>query len=486
MCKLECNQHITKIPDEKLRRRAVERALNRSYQPDASTPGSTSTNPAIDELNKTFALVIIGDTTAVLKIVDNKISFLKVTAFEQWHANRHVQFGDKKIPLGKFWLTHPKRRQYQGLIFSPAGEVPGYYNLWRGFTVEPKPGDCSKFLAHLKDNVCCGHIGYYNWIVGWFAQIAQQPDKKPGTSLALRGKQGTGKTKVGDVFGSLLGSHYIQVSDPRYITGRFNSHLVSCLLLHPDEAFWAGDHAAEGKLKDLVTGLDHLIEFKGKEPIRVRNFVRMLITGNPDWLVPAGLEERRFAVFDMGEDKIQDKEYFAAIDYEMDHGGREALLDYLLKFDLTSVDLRTIPKTAALFDQKLSSLTAEQGWWLDILKSGELPRGCDEGGRCPCHTLFDRYITKAIRQGIRRRAIETQIGMFLNKYVPGLQKHKGDYRRWDGMKNVDDYGWLYVFPSLKACREAFGKRLGQAIAWEDEEADWSNEPMPDPLDFGEG
>jgi len=34
----------------------------------------------------------------------------------------------------------------------------------------------------------------------------------------LRGKQGVGKTKVGEVFASLLGVHFKQVSDPRYVT----------------------------------------------------------------------------------------------------------------------------------------------------------------------------------------------------------------------------------------------------------------------------
>ena len=87
----------------------------------------------------------------------------------------------------------------------------------------------------------------------------------------------------------------------------------------------AGVHAAEGKLKDLITGQDHLIEFKGKEPIKVRNYVRLFVTGNPDWLVPAGFEERRFAVLEIGEAHMQDKAYFAAIDEQMDNGGREAL-----------------------------------------------------------------------------------------------------------------------------------------------------------------
>src|SRR4029079_7777191 len=97
---------------------------------------------------------------------------------------------------------------------------------------------------------------HFNWVVGWFAHIVQLPEEKTGTSVAIRGKQGAGKTIVGWVVGEILGDHYNLVSDPRFVVGRFNSHLVSCLLLHCDEAFWAGDHAAEGKLKDLVTG-DH-------------------------------------------------------------------------------------------------------------------------------------------------------------------------------------------------------------------------------------
>jgi hypothetical protein len=137
-------------------------------------------------------------------------------------------------------------------------------------------------------------------------------------------------------------------TDPRYVTGRFNSHLVLALLLPADEGFWAGDHAAEGKIKDLVTGDFHFIEFKGREPIKIRNYVRLLVTGNPDWLVPAGMEERRFAVFDVGEDHMQDHAYFAAIEKQMNEAGREALLDYLLGFDLSTVYLPQIPKAARL------------------------------------------------------------------------------------------------------------------------------------------
>jgi hypothetical protein len=77
---------------------------------------------------------------------------------------------------------HTQRREYAGLVFAPGRDVPGYFDLWRGYAVEPRRGDCSKFLAHLRDNVCRGDDALYGWVVGWFAQIVQQPDKKLGTA----------------------------------------------------------------------------------------------------------------------------------------------------------------------------------------------------------------------------------------------------------------------------------------------------------------
>lgn len=438
-------------------------------------------DPDVTRVNETYALVIVGDKTAVLKLVGNEISFLTASAFDQWHANQYVDRNEKKIPLAKYWMSHPQRRQYEGIVFDPSRrEVPRHFNLWRGFSVEPRPGDCSKFLAHLHDNVCRGDEALHNWVVGWMADIVQHPARKVGTSLVLRGPQGVGKTKVGEVFGSLLGEHYALVSDPRFITGRFNGHLLSCILLHCDEAFWAGDHAAEGKLKDLVTGDHHFVEFKGKEAIRVRNHVRLLVTGNQNWLVPAGFGERRFGTLDVGEKHKQDHAYFAAIDAEMDNGGREALLYHLSNFDLTTVNLRTIPKTTALLDQKLSSLDAEQGWWLDVLSRGELPWGCEWARECATSKLFDTFIKHAQRQGVRRKSIETQLGMFLNKHVPGLRRNlHGQYVIWTAASEIKNIaGPTYKFPSLLDCRAAFESAMQQQFVW-DEKVDWTHAPSPD-------
>jgi Family of unknown function (DUF5906) len=448
-----------KKPEEYLRRQ-IARARKRATDPDVAA------------MNETYAVVSIGGQVAVMKQYrssEGKPDFklLTVSAFHTLLANKHVRRGGRMVRLPKHWIEHPQRRDYEGLVFAPGRDVPGYYNLWRGFAVEARPGDCSKFLAHLRDNVCRGDEALYRWVVGWLAQIFQQPHEKSGTSLAIRGKQATGKTKVGEVIGSLLGPHFVAVADPRYVTGHFNSHLVSCLLLHTDEAFWAGDHTAEGKIKDLVTGRWQHIEFKGKEPIPVRNFVRLLVTGNPDWVVPAAFEERRFACLEIGEDHLGDHSYFAAIDQEMDNGGREALLHYLLNFDYSDLNLRRIPHTSALLEQKIASMTPERGWWLDLLRSGTLPGDWDGVGEAPSEFLYESFIAHAQRRAVYRRSIETSIGIFLRKAVKGLRSRKGMYaidsRRSNPRRKE---GPIYVFPGLQECRKYFSELLQANIPWE--------------------
>ena len=368
-----------------------------------------------------------------------------------------------------------------GIEFAPPGSATrtGYYNLFQGFAVEPRQGDCSKFLAHLKDNAARGDEATYLWIVGWWAQILQQPSVKMETALVLRGPFGAGKTKIGQVMGSLIGDHYLLVASPRYITGQFNSHMASLLVLHADEAFWAGDKASVGTLRDLVTGDHHMLEYKDVDPIRIKNHMRLFVTGNPDWMVPAGFKERRWAVFDMGEEHMQDHAYFAAIDHEMNNGGREALLHYLLNFDLSQVDLRTIPKTAALLDQQIESMTPEQAWWLETLMSGVLPprpHGVNEPHVCPKDDLFERYVRHAQDTGDRSPVDRDE-----DRHVPAraarreAEGHTPHCRR--------PAASLLRAAAAQGLPPAFRRELGQPVDWGE---GWESEEWQHGHDWLEG
>jgi Family of unknown function (DUF5906) len=125
---------------------------------------------------------------------------------------------------------------------------------------------------------------------------------------------------------ALTGGVFRSGSDEaRYITGQFNAHMASCLLLQADEAVWAGDKAAEGRLKGIITSETQMIESKGVDPIRLRNFLRVIMTSNEGWVVPAGMDERRFCVLDVGSGCAQNHEYFGEMDDELNAGGRERL-----------------------------------------------------------------------------------------------------------------------------------------------------------------
>ena len=52
------------------------------------------------------------------------------------------------------------------------------------------------------------------------------------------------------------------------------------------------------------------------------------------------------------------------------------MLHDLPRRDLSEFDIRQIPQSKALGEQKLLSLDAQQKWWMDKLVAGELVDGC--------------------------------------------------------------------------------------------------------------
>ena len=48
------------------------------------------------------------------------------------------------------------RRQYQGVVFEPKGNVPEFFNLWEGYAVDPKPGEWALFRHHIEDVIANG------------------------------------------------------------------------------------------------------------------------------------------------------------------------------------------------------------------------------------------------------------------------------------------------------------------------------------------
>jgi hypothetical protein len=438
-------------------------------------------------MNKQFALVPLGSRVVIFwerphARVEERKKFLSIEAFDAYHSNifceRRLADGKVKVvAIGRAWRQWSGRRTYEGVEFFPDPHnmpgTPGYYNLWGGFAVEPSdtvdPSRYSVFRDHLLNNVCSGREDLFLWLFAYFAHMIQKPRERPGVALVLRGPMGCGKTKVGEVIGRLIENNYFLVDDPRYVTGNFNAHMAHCLMLQADEAVWAGDKKAEGRLRGLVTSSVQQIENKGMDPIRLPNYVRLMLTSNEDWVVPAGKDERRFCVLDVHGRCAQNREYFAELDAELAAGGLNFLLRDLLLFDLNSVDLGRIPKTLALLDQKTKSLNSLDSWWYDRLMMGA-PTHRHDGwtDHVVCELLYSDYIVASEKQGIKRKVSAISFGKDLFKLVPGLDRQKRavpEHGGPDGLTVITKRRWCYVIPDLETCRAGWDELMQQPTEW---------------------
>lgn len=447
--------HFTELPDEPPPPPLVEDKLS-----------------PVEELNRDYAFVLTGGGHHIIREKPKGIEHINELSFHRYFASRVVSIGNGKTEaLTRIWMNSPKRRSYDGFCFRPGLEPEaGYYNLWRGFSVQPADtgtqeakDSVAAFLEHAEDNVCVGDHELFVWLMTYFAHLVQRPWEKPLVALVMRGEKGVGKNALVDRVGHLLGNHHLTVSDRRYLIGNFNSHLENCLLLTLDEAFWSGDKQAEGMLKNLITGSHHVVEQKGREPYKVENCTRVCILGNERWLVPATQDERRFAVFDVGSARRQHNKYFHDMRVGMERGGYALLLRYLLDWDLSQADPNRAPQTSGLLGQKNETLEPLAQWWQDCLAEGEIV--CSEIRGWP-KEVSKRDMRDSFGRYLKNRQIKSRVpgaiafGRVVKDFLPSLV---GDQK----VKEGDHYVNCYQLPPLKRARAEFEAQIGGAIRWDE-------------------
>ena len=446
----------------------IERATGKDVESDP-----------LKKLNENYAYVVNGGLGHVLwETTDHlgnfKVEHLSVQTFHQLLASRMLPLGNNRMtPLSEAWMKYKKRRTYQGICFSPEKEVPSnFYNLWRGFSVEvPKSGEkftpkavksLALFKEHLLQNVCANDLNLFHWLMSYFAHMFQRPGEKPLTALVFRGSKGVGKNAFIDCIGHMLGTHYLLTSNRRYLIGNFNAHLEKLILLTFDEAFWSGDKQAEGILKDLITGKQHVVERKGKETYSVANKTRVIILGNEEWLVPASHDERRYAVFNVGDKRKRDFKFFISMREGMEEGGYRLLLQYLLSYNFTGINLSEPPDTKGLRDQKDASLSPFHQWWRECLIEERIV-GSDvdvwpkEIERC---MVREAYLRHAKKHNVRSRSISAQLfGKLMNECAPGIGTHRKTLE--DGTRPR-----TYVIPNVPFLRNEWDAFMGYKSEWD--------------------
>lgn len=342
--------------------------------------GGVAAADPIEELNKRYFLAPVGDggvshweVRADPDTGQTVAHPIKSLAFSLALENKvvSVQEGGRMRPqaASRYFNRHPRRRQYDRVMFAPgAPERPGVFNLWSGFAVEPASGDVGLFTrlmeALLPDPVM------RNYVLRWMAHLVQRPGVRTDVAVVLRGGRGVGKGSLARVLLAIFGRYGLHITQPRHLTGNFNAHLAHTAFVFADEAVWAGDRSATGPLKTLITEPTLLIERKGFDAAPARNCVSVLFASNEGWVVPAGDDERRFAVTDCGDALRGEHGFFHNYNAWLEEGGVAAVLSHLLSIDLSGWEPRKVPHTAALDEQKLHTLDPLDRWVYSRLTEG--------------------------------------------------------------------------------------------------------------------
>ncbi|MGR9169646.1 DUF5906 domain-containing protein [Rhizobium sp. KDH_Rht_773_N] len=424
--------------------------------------------PKIARMNRMHAVVRAAGRTMILHQFPGKpVSFGSVGDLHNYYENDRVPKDGTTEPVSKQWMRSKHRRSYpSGIVFAPNQNEEGAFNLWQGFSVEPDDsGSCALFLDHLLRVVCNGNEEHFDYALSWLAHLVQKPEEKPGVAFVVKGLKGAGKDVTAAYVGKMIEAHYITVWQKDQFFGKFNSHQASCLLLHVQEGFWAGDKRDEGSLKALITSEDAMIEPKGMNAFPVRSMLRIFISSNEKWVVPATEDERRFFVLNVSPKRRNDRGYFDALHSEMNSHGPAALLNLLLNRDISNFQVRAVPDTEALAEQKVEGLKNLDRHWFEILESGKIE---GQGSRCDTwheepievektafRDNYSRWLRNRRYDGIELS--EVALSKRLKTLVPSLATRRS--------RSTDRTGHFFQFPTLDRCRDEFERYLGAEINW---------------------
>lgn len=437
---------------------------------------------AVDWLNRNHAFVMLGGKSAILKESVNpyneepEVSFWSISDFHHRYSNRATLIetkndGTKRVPITKIWMQDIGRREYEGVVFAPGRVIDGWYNLFTGFGVQPSPGKWDLIRRHIVEVVASDDPESARYILGWLAHLVQYPGgERPGTALVLKGRQGTGKgIFVEKLLGPIFGRHFRHLTQASHLVGKFNFHLKDALLVFADEAIWAGNKEGESVLKGIVTESLLMVEGKGKDAVTLPNHISLIVASNNDWVIPAGMEDRRFMVVEVSDRYRRNREYFRELTAEIETGGREAMLHDLLQVDLSGVDLRDIPQTEASELQKHLSMDNLRSFWFQILRHGALLFSRDEwgDGEVEVRAFYREYLEYCKEQNERYVHNEVIFGKLIRKLCPpdSISRVRRLMLVMSGLQQERRAWVLHFHQGLKAYQNWFDKLMEKRIDW---------------------
>ena len=227
--------------------------------------------------------------------------------FEDWQNSPHRQVLSRRNYVFDPGLP-------PNISYNADGSIE-WINRFKGLPYTPKPEDLPqnvpdgfegvlamfpecKNIVGLVKHLSLGHPQLFEWNLNWLAHRYRFPQEKMATALVFISEvEGAGKSRLSDwILAGLFGDYYVQVGQDA-LESRFNSVFKDMLMVSFEEISQSDErYNVAGKLKGLITADYLMIESKGRDPVKQKDFSSFIINSNEERSLPLGPTDRRYSI----------------------------------------------------------------------------------------------------------------------------------------------------------------------------------------------
>lgn len=397
-------------------------------------------------------------------------------------GHEYYNMGEKSVSMIEYLYRSPSTTRVHGFAFAP-GKPKVFQrgplfmvNQWGGFETEPartKDGrwpnesDVKPFVDYVRNVIADNRKEVFEWVMGWVADIVADPGDKKGTALVLVGLPGAGKSYLGDIIRSIVGTrHTAQTNDIENVTAKHNTQFANKLFIQCDEATNSRQKAMTARLKSLITDPYQKVEPKNVDSYEVEALARFMATSNDkkDAIhLPDGLNDRRFTVVQVNESKRQDVKYWTELrKWCSDNKG--LVMAYLMNYEYNRSMLRRCLTTPEKYGMVASSWSHLERW---AVNSANVQHPLSEKAHIsPYQSIDVDDVTAPVNAVIRDK---WPVWVSVEAVAESVMMAGSDigsrvrYRPHDIIRDLEEWGVIVPGPIKMAHRDEWDDKTGRKI-----------------------
>lgn len=401
-------------------------------------------------------------------------------------AYRHLSYDDVTCssngavsivtkPFIARWINDKTIKAFKDMVLAPPPRTvaPMSYNIWSEPDVAryapTKPvnpdSDGVRLFHGFIDTLCSHNAALTNYVLDWMAQLFQEPAKKTGIALLLKGEEGAGKNRCTDLLRMMLGEHkFMQTANPSStLYGRFTRMREGKFLVVVNEAKGGDSFSANDIIKDMITCDQFVCEGKGTNAYTMNCFARFIFTTNNENCLKVNPDSRRYLVIDVSSELRGNTAYFKELTLAMeDPHTRHEFWTSLMARDLRGVDwINHRPATAGMQDMVAQNLPLEHQYLKAIMLErlrfcidGETRHATAQSTRC---TISVEALYTGFQQWLVDNQVTTQYERSRLKFAHKFAKLVRNDVKKTGFRSVGKHrnntDTLYDFDVVDLVRE---------------------------------